>query len=321
MNQPASILSLAVTEGILTFPVTHFREDGSFDEDRYREHIEWLLSFRPAVLFAAGGTGEFFSLGPEEFERIVGAAVHQTAGRVPVIGGCGYGASLARTYACAAERAGASAILLLPHYLIGAEQAGIENHVSKLCASTSLGVIVYNRGNSVLGPDSLARLCDRHYNLIGYKDGVGDIELATRIRHRLGDRLFYIGGLPTHETFAAPYRAAGFFNYSSAIFNFLPRFAVEFYRAVQEQDSAFVEQGLHRFVLPYVDIRNRQKGYAVSIVKAGLRCVGRNAGPVRPPLVDLTAQDLEDLDTLIRTFEAEYPANSLEGFPSAATRR
>ena len=305
MPDSYSKLSAAIGSGLLTFPVTHFRADYSFDEDKYRQHIDWLLGFQPAVLFAAGGTGEFFSLGLDEFERVVRAAVAETNGRAPVIAGCGYGTSLATEFARAAERADASALLLLPHYLVAAEQSGIEAHIDAVCRSTRLGVIVYNRDNSILTADTLARLCERNANLVGFKDGVGDIELLVKICERLGDRLFYVGGLPTHETFAAPYHAAGVPNYSSAIFNFLPRFATDFYRAVQERNVTFIRGGLNDFVLPYIAIRGRRKGYAVSIVKAGLASIGRPAGPVRPPLVDLTEQDMRDLQTLLQSAQSE----------------
>jgi 5-dehydro-4-deoxyglucarate dehydratase len=67
-------------------------------------------------------------------------------------------------------------------------------------------------------------------NLVGFKDGYGDIELMTRIYARLGERLTYIGGLPTAETFALPYLEMGVTTYSSAIFNFLPNFAQDFLR-------------------------------------------------------------------------------------------
>ena len=53
---------------------------------------------------------------------------------------------------------------------------------------------------------------------------------------------------------------------------------------------------LREFVLPYIQIRNRRKGYAVSIVKAGMKAIGRPAGPVRPPLTDLTEAELHELD-------------------------
>ncbi len=285
--------------GLLSFPVTHFREDLSFDERAYSEHIEWLLSFAPAGLFAAGGTGEFFSLTLGEFTTVVRAAVEQTAGRVPVVAGCGYGTAMACEFARAAQAQGADGILLLPPYLVNSGPAGLAAHVEAVCAATTLGVIFYNRDNAILNDTALERLCDRCPNLVGFKDGHGDIELMTRIYARLGDRLTYIGGLPTAETFALPYLEIGVTTYSSAIFNFLPEFAQSFYAAVRGRDHETVFRGLREFVLPYIEIRNRRKGYAVSIVKAGMRAVGRPAGPVRTPLTDLDANEMEALSRLI----------------------
>src|SRR5580692_12349171 len=208
-----------IGSGLLSFPVTHFTDSFAFDEAPYREHIEWLLSHQPAGLFAAGGTGEFFSLTLAEFSAVVRAAVDQTARQAPVIAGCGYGTAMAKEFAKAAEDAGADGVLLLPPYLVGAEQSGLAAHVEAVCASTKLGVIMYNRDNAVLDDVTLERLCQHCPNLVGFKDGVGDIERMTRIYARMGDRLTYIGGLPTAETFALPYLEMGVTTYSSAIFN------------------------------------------------------------------------------------------------------
>lgn len=285
--------------GLLSFPVTHFTDALAFDEEPYRKHLDWLLEYKPAGLFAAGGTGEFFSLTLPEFSKVIAAAVMQTNQRVPVVAGCGYGTAMAIEFARAAEANGADGILLLPPYLLNAEPAGIAAHVEAVCASTSLGVIFYNRDNAILNEVVLERLCSTSPNLVGFKDGYGDIELMTRIYARLGERLTYIGGLPTAETFAMPYLEMGVNTYSSAIFNFLPRFAQDFYAAVRRRDHAEVLKQLRSFVLPYIDIRNRHKGYAVSIVKAGMRAVGRPAGPVRTPLTDLDESEMEALRNLI----------------------
>jgi 5-dehydro-4-deoxyglucarate dehydratase len=285
--------------GLLSFPVTHFTAKHAFDQAAYREHIEWLLGHDPAGLFAAGGTGEFFSLTLGEFTSVVRAAVQQTAGRVPVVAGCGYGTAMAKEFAQAAELAGADGLLLLPPYLVNSEPAGLAAHIESVCASTKLGVIVYNRDNAVLNETAVAGLCDRCPNLVGFKDGVGDIELMTRIYAKMGDRLTYVGGLPTAETFALPYLEMGVTTYSSAIFNFLPRFAQHFYAAVRRRDHETVFRHLREFVLPYIEIRNRRKGYAVSIVKAGMRVVNRPAGPVRSPLTDLDPAEMEMLTKLI----------------------
>jgi 5-dehydro-4-deoxyglucarate dehydratase len=285
--------------GLLSFPVTPFKPDYCFDEATYRANIDWLCGYDVAGLFAAGGTGEFFSLTPNEVERVVKVAAAESRGRTPVLAGTGYGTAIAREIAIAAERAGADGLLLLPPYLIHCEQDGLAAHVEAICASTRLGVIVYNRDNALLNEDTLARLCDHCPNLVGYKDGVGDIELMTRIHAKLGDRLTYIGGLPTAEAFALPYLDMGVTTYSSAVFNFVPEFAIAFYAAVRRHDHATIEAGLRSFILPLIAIRNRKRGYAVSIIKAGMKVIGRDSGPVRPPLTDLTEAEFADLATLV----------------------
>ncbi len=297
-----------IGSGLLSFPVTHFDAAQQFDERAYRDHVGWLARHDVAGLFAAGGTGEFFSLKVEEVETVVAAAVDETAGRVPVLSGCGYGTAIAVEIAERVERAGADGILLLPPYLVGSPQDGLAAHVEAVCRATSLGVIVYNRDNAILHEDTLARLCERNANLVGFKDGVGDIELMMRVYARLGDRLTYVGGLPTAETFAPAYLEMGVTTYSSAIFNFMPEWALAFYAAVRRRDQAAIMAGLSDFVLPYIAIRNRAPGYAVSIVKAGMRSIGRPAGPVRLPLTDLVAEEQAMLDALVARANAGYGA-------------
>lgn len=289
--------------GLLSFPVTHFDAALAFAEGDFRQHCSWLLQRNVAGLFAAGGTGEFFSLTPAEVGRVTAAAAAETAGRVPVITGAGYGTAIATEMARDAAGHGADGILLLPPYLVTPSQAGLMAHTEAVCRSTQLGVIVYNRDNAILNESTLAQLCERNANLVGYKDGVGDIELMMRIRARMGDRLMYIGGLPTAETFAPAYLEMGVTTYSSAIFNFMPDWALDFYAAVRRRDHAGVDARLKEFVLPYIELRNRGRGYAVSIIKAGLDLVGRPAGRVRPPLTDLLPNELDELRRLINAAE------------------
>jgi len=189
--------------------------------------------------------------------------------------------------------------LLFPPYLTEAPQAGLVAHVTAVCQATDLGVIAYSRGNAVFDDVTVAEIAERNPNLIGLKDGVGDIERMTRTYARLGDRIIYVGGLPTAETFALPLLQLGVSTYSSALYNFVPEFALRFFAAVRAQDRTAVYSMLNDFVIPYLDIRDRARGYAVSIIKAGLTAVGRHGGRVRPPLTDLTPADQADLATLL----------------------
>lgn len=291
-------LKTRIASGLLSFPVTHFHDDFSLNLDSYQKHVSWLSGFEAAALFAAGGTGEMFSLSPDEIGDVTRAA-KEVAGNVPIISGCGYGTAMAKDIARRAEHAGADGLLLLPHYLMEAPQEGIYQHIKAVCDSTGLGVIIYNRANSVASADTVARLADACPNLVGFKDGTGKTELVRHITAKLGDRLSYIGGMPTHELYAQGFHGLGLSTYSSAVFNFVPKLALRFYRALNTNDNATMAQILDEFFFPFVALRDRQKGYAVSMIKAGVELIGHAAGPVRAPLTNVTPQEKEQLKALI----------------------
>ena len=259
---PPDALADKLKSGLLSFPVTHFDADLQFDEARYREHLAWQSSFDVAGLFAAGGTGEGFSLtlGGDR-PHVVRVAVEEAGStRAGPRAGDRRHRPGRRAGAAPPRRPAPSGLLLFPPYLTEASQAGLVEHVSAVCRATDLGVIVYSRANAVLDDVTVAEVADRNPNLIGLKDGVGDIEQMTRTYAKVGDRLIYVGGLPTAETFALPLLQLGVSTYSSALYNFLPEFALTFYAAVRAQDRTAVYPMLNDFVIPYLDIRDRAKG-------------------------------------------------------------
>lgn len=288
-----------IGSGLLSFPVTDFGADGEFDAASYAKRLQWLSSFRAAGLFAAGGTGEFFSIGYDEYDAVIRTAVENSAADVPVLAGVGYGTRMAVDLARRAEAAGAAGILVLPHYLMFAEEAGIVAHMTAICQAVGIGVIYYARDNTRLSPAGLEQLAELCPNFIGYKDGIGDLQLMQRVAYRLGDRLVHIGGLPTAEVFAQPYLEMGVTTYSSAVFNFVPELALRFYDAVRQRDAEVIDTLMTEFYLPLIELRDRKRGYAVSMIKAGADLVGRSAGKVRTPLTELDGTDRETLAALI----------------------
>lgn len=287
-----------IRSGLLSFPVTPFDCEGAFNPHAFAAHLEWLSPHKIAGLIVAGGTGELFSLAPAEVIDVVKTArvVQPTK---PVIAGCGYGTRMACDMAQQIEAAGGDGILLLPHYLINAPQDGIAAHIRAVCNSTQMGVIIYNRGHSVVSAETLEQLVDQCPNLIGFKDGTGDIDNVKRITVRLGARLAYIGGMPTHELFAQAFRGAGVDTYSSAVFNFVPETALAFYAAFSNGDDATCNALLRDFYYPFARIRDRKAGYAVSAIKAGVALRGFHTGSVRTPLTDLTEEERRMLKTVI----------------------
>lgn len=291
-------LRLRLNKGIMAFPATPFRADAELDLPCYERHVAFLAEHEPMALVAAGGAGEVFSLTMREHESVIRATV-ACAGGLPVVGGAAYGTAMACEMARAVERAGGDAVLLLPPYLVRSEQEGLLRHVRAVCSSVSIAVIPYSRDNAVIAPDTLLRLADTCPNLIALKDGTGDLAGAERLICRCGDRMVIVNGAPTAEVFASGYQDLGVRAYSSAVFTFLPALAKRFFAALDAQRHATVEEMLLRFYAPLVKLRDRKHGYAVSIVKAGLRVTGRAAGPVRPPLVDLDAEEERHLALLI----------------------
>ncbi|SDL45989.1 5-dehydro-4-deoxyglucarate dehydratase, partial [Franzmannia pantelleriensis] len=183
----------AVGDGLLSFPITDFDEQGRFDEASYRERLAWFIGHDISAVFVAGGTGEFFNLSLDEFRRVVEVAVDVVDGKLPVIASAGLSVETGKAFAKAAEEAGADGILLMPPYLTECPQDGLVEYAKQICDSTSLAMIYYNRGNGILDAASAQKLADQCPNLIGLKDGKGDIQALNKIVKTVGDRLVYVG--------------------------------------------------------------------------------------------------------------------------------
>lgn len=293
-------------DGLLFFPVTAFAPDGSVDLGTFRAHVRAGVDAGAAAVFACCGTGEFHALTPEEFRDCVAAAVEETAGRVPVVAGAGYGTALAIRYARLAEEAGADGLLAMPPYLVVADQAGLLRHYTELAAATSLDVIVYQRDNAVLTPDTAVALA-RTDGIIGLKDGLGDLGLMQRIVSAVraeGLDLLYFNGLPTAELTGAAYRGIGVTLYSSAVFCFAPDLALAYHHALASGDDTTVDLLVDGFFRPLVELRERGRGYAVSLVKAAVRGGGLDVGEVRPPLSEPAPEHVDALVLLVERARA-----------------
>ncbi|MGW0915683.1 5-dehydro-4-deoxyglucarate dehydratase [Streptomyces sp. NPDC002784] len=300
---PADLAArLGLPSGPLFFPVTAYGPEGAVDPDVYREHVRRGVEAGAAAVFACCGTGEFHALTPEEYQECVRAAVEVTAGRVPVVAGTGYGTALAVRYARLAEAAGADGLLAMPPYLVLAAQEGLLRHYREVAAATALPVIVYQRDNAVFTPRTVVELA-RTDGIIGFKDGLGDLDLMQRTVSALrtdvpGDFLCF-NGLPTAELTQLAYRSLGVTLYSSAVFCFAPEIALTFHQALHHGDEATARRLLDGFYRPFVELRAQGRGYAVALVKAGVRLRGLDVGEVRPPLHEPGEDHVKQLALLI----------------------
>jgi 5-dehydro-4-deoxyglucarate dehydratase len=288
--------------GVLFFPVTPFTETGEVDLDLLARHVGSGVEAGPGGIFIACGTGEFHSLEVSEFGRVVRTAVDVVARRVPVYAGAGGSVTQAKLFAQAAQDAGADGLLLLPPYLVEVPQAGLIAYTREVAAVTDLPVIVYNRNNARYTEDSAVAV-SKIPNVIGFKDGTGDLDQVARIvravTDSVGKEFLFFNGMPTAETTQQAYRAIGVPLYSSATFAFAPDLALAFYDALETGNDALANALLREFFHPLVRLRDTVPGYAVSLVKAGVALEGLPAGPVRAPLIMPTADDVTELRAII----------------------
>ncbi|MBB5069252.1 5-dehydro-4-deoxyglucarate dehydratase [Saccharopolyspora gloriosae] len=296
----AARLGERMDAGVLSFPLTSFTEAGELDLAGLRTYLEGQAEADPAAFFIACGTGEFFSLTPDEYSCVVRTAVEVSDGRIPVLAGVGYGWAVARQFAERAVDAGAAAGLLMPHYLVKAPQDGLVEQVRKVAEHTSLPLIAYQRDYVRFSAESAARLAEIP-TVVGIKDGHSDLDGLQRIKLSTPADFLFFNGAATAEMQARAYSAIGISPYSSAVHAFAPEIAKAFFAALRADEQERVDELLREFYFPLVELRDREAGYAVSLVKAGARLRGLPVGPVRAPLVDPSATDIADLDKLIKT--------------------
>ncbi len=276
--------------GVIGFPITPFTQNLELDVPSLRENVEFMVHGGIHALVAAGGTGELYSLTPEEHATVVRTTVEVVHGRIPVIAGVGYSAALGRSLARAAEAAGADGILILPPYYVNADSNGLIEYYRHIAAATSLGVFPYSRDWVTFTPALLHKLAEIP-NAIAFKDGQGDLRAFSRLRHALGDRFLWLGGVG--DDMVGGYFAAGAKGFTSSIANFMPDVALALFTAARAGDFATVRAITAQKVQDFYDLRIRRKGYEVSMVKEAMHFLGMRAGPVRPPLVNVSNEDRE----------------------------
>ena len=296
--QPSELRSRL--SGVIAFPITPFKRDLALDLEGLQYNLSKLCRNPIAAIVAAGGTGEMYSLTPEEHLQVIKTTVDAAAGRVPVIAGVGFGQRLAVQLAQEAERAGAAGILAFPPYYPQADDDGLLEYYRAIGEATRLGMFIYSRDWATFSPAMVERLADIP-TLIAWKDGQGDIRRLQMIMNRVGDRLHWIGG--AGDDMVPAYYRIGIRTYTSSIATVAPRLSLKLHELAAGGDEAELLELMHRCVIPLYEIRARRKGYEVSTMKAMMDLAGLRGGPVRPPLVNVRAEESAELRAILEEWQ------------------
>ncbi len=287
--------------GVFGFPVTPFRQDLSLDLDGLGRNVSEMAAHPFCAMVAAGGTGELYSLSPDEAERVVRMSVDAVAGRMPIVAGTGFNTPIGVDMAKRAEKAGAECLLVLPPYYSGAPEEGLFAYYEAIGNATGLPIMIYSREWAVFTPDQVARLADRIPSLVAWKDGQGNGMKYQRIMQKVGDRLAWLGGLG--DDCVPTYFSIGVQAYTSSISNISPAVSLALADAGLKRDFVRLTELMERYVQPLYGLRERVKGYEVSVMKSAMEMLGMPAGPVRPPLENTRPKDVEDLRKIMEVYK------------------
>jgi len=138
-------------------------------------------------------------------------------------------------------------------------------------------------------------------SLVAWKDGHGDIRRLQSLLHRVGERLVWIGG--AGDDMVGVYSSAGVRAFTSSIASVAPALSLKLHELAAANDTDALAELLEGCVIPLYELRSRRRGYEVAALKAMMDMIGLNGGPVRPPLVNVTPHELDELRTILSRWE------------------
>jgi 5-dehydro-4-deoxyglucarate dehydratase len=282
--------------GVIAFTPTPFTEDDRPDLDGLAKHVDFLCASGANVVVVCGGVGEFFSLEAAEYRDCIRVAVEAVSRRIPVLAGIGYSTRVACGLAEFAASVGADGLMVNPVYFIEPSEEGMLRHYRALGDAAGLGMMMFSTKGAVYTSAMVQRLTEID-EVVALKDEFGDLKLFIETRERVGDRLAWINGMA--ETLAAPYFAAGAGAFTSGIVNFAPQLTIDVWNRGAAGDWDGLRELITCRVRPLARLRERQRGYAITVVKEAMNLLGLPGGAVRLPLTPLAPADHEDLRTTL----------------------
>jgi len=312
--------------GLFPPMITPFTENLEVDEQRLREHVDFLIGGGVDGLCAGSSTGEFSNLSREEWEQVIEISLDQVAGRVPVLAGTA-AMSTAETIERSryAEKLGFDGLLVISPWYQVHTQREIYAHFKALRDAVSLPIMIYNNPPVTgleLGIDLLERLTND--GIIQYiKDANSDPYMLSRLKMRLGDKLHLFYGHDNNVIGAFGFGATGWVSGSS---NFDPRRWSQLVHLCIDDNDYVSARELWYEILPFIEAvtvgLNGERPDWIAVVKRGLALRGRDVGSVRPPMLPVTPEMDATLTKIVGalSFDESSDKGTREPRMSATTR-
>lgn len=283
--------------GVIGFPVTPWDNELEFDEPAFRSNVDFLLETGLAALAFCGSNGEIHSVTLDEYERIAKIANEMNQGRKALIFGVGQTLRTAEQQARIARASGADAIMAMAPYMADANEPGLAEYYRRVAGAAGIPVFLYQtKWSGILPLSLLGRLTDVE-NIGMVKDENGNLSHYLNVRKTFGDRFYWVNGMA--EPFVPSYWNLGVKTFTSGLACFMPDVTMRILQMAREGDFVEINRILNQSITPLYELRNRQPGYKVSMIKSAMTLAGLSGGRVRPPLTEMSATDHADLEELM----------------------
>lgn len=287
---------MLILEGVFTAMVTPF-SDGTINESKLREMVEFQIENGIAGLVPCGTTGESPTLSHKEHHRVIDIVIDAVKGRVPVIAGTGSNNTAeAISLTRHAREMGADAGLLITPYYNRPSQSGLIAHYRQIAESSDLPLIIYNcpgRTSVNTTADTIVELAEVP-TIVGIKEASGSIDQICEIITRTPEDFIVLSG---DDSMTVPMISIGAQGVISVIANIAPRKMSDMAGAALRGDFK-TARTINTELFPLM--RNLMKLETnPSPVKTAMNIMGMDAGPLRLPLVAPNEAGVSYLKTLL----------------------
>ena len=292
--------------------VTPMKANGEVNFEKLDELIEFQISNKTDAIVACGTTGEASTLSHEEHLNVIRHTVKKVAGRVPVIAGTGSNSTETAIYlSVEAEKAGADALLLVTPYYNKATQKGLVEHFVKTAEAVKIPVILYNvpsRTGCNIQPATVKEIARRASNVVAVKEASGDISQVAMLASIMDDDFAIYSG---NDDQIVPILSLGGLGVISVLSNIAPK---ETHDIVAKYLEGDVKTSC-RLQLEAIDVIKSLFCEVNPIpVKTALNLMGMEAGPLRLPLTEMEAANVERLKKSLENYGLSVSSNQVIKF-------
>lgn len=291
---------MSIFKGAGVAIVTPMKENEEVNYEKLQELIEWQIEQGTDSIIIVGTTGESSTLSTEEHANVIKAAVEFVNHRVPVIAGTGSNCTREAIHLCQeAEEAGVDGLLVVTPYYNKATQGGLIRYYTEIAEAVKLPIIMYNvpgrTGCNIL-PETAATLFKNVDNIVGIKEATGNVAQAVKLMNLTDGKIDLYSG---EDGIVVPLMAIGAKGVISVWSNIAPKQVHDMCVAFENGDIA----GAMRMQIeaqPLIDALFSEVNPIP--VKKALNLMGKDVGPLRSPLTEMTPENTTKLAEAMKNY-------------------